>query len=117
MKVLLDTCIWGGAKKVLEEAGHDTIWVGDFLQDPGDEAIINLAFKENRILVTLDKDFGELAIVKGMPHRGIIRIIGHSAAEQGNVCARILHKYSSELKSNPLITVDRIKVRIRHSTS
>ncbi len=46
MKVLLDSCVWGGAKKVLEDAGHDTVWVGDFLLDPGDEAIINLAYQE-----------------------------------------------------------------------
>jgi hypothetical protein len=23
MKLLLDTCVWGGAKKTLESAGHD----------------------------------------------------------------------------------------------
>src|SRR5690606_38761016 len=70
MKLLLDTCIWGGAKKILENTGYDTLWIGDFIEDPGDEAIINLAHKENRVLVTLDKDFGELAVVKGTPHSG-----------------------------------------------
>jgi len=24
MKILLDSCVWGGAKKALEAAGHDT---------------------------------------------------------------------------------------------
>ena len=31
MRVLLDSCIWGGVKKILEEANHDAIWVSDFL--------------------------------------------------------------------------------------
>jgi predicted nuclease of predicted toxin-antitoxin system len=31
---------------------------------------------ESRVLVTLDKDFGELAIMKGAPHAGIIRLVG-----------------------------------------
>jgi len=106
-----------GAKKVLTDAGHDTLWVGDFLHDPGDKAILNLAYKENRVLVTLDKDFGELAVVKGMLHRGIIRIVGHSALEQGPVCVQILQKYSEDLKKNALITVDKNKTRIRPGDS
>jgi hypothetical protein len=34
------------------------------------------AFEDNRVLITLDKDFGELAIVYGRPHRGMIRLVG-----------------------------------------
>ncbi len=43
MKVLLDSCIWGGAKRDLEAAGFDVVWVGDFLKDPGDEAIMQFS--------------------------------------------------------------------------
>lgn len=53
--------------------------------DPGDEEILRLALTEKRILVTLDKDFGELAIVKGMPHCGIIRLVNISAKKQAMV--------------------------------
>ena len=69
MKILLDTCVWGGARKTLEAAGHDVEWTGDWPQDPGDDAILAHAFQEGRILVTLGKDFGELAIVFYRPHR------------------------------------------------
>ena len=54
MKVLLDSCVWGGAKSKIEDAGYDVKWVGDFLADPGDETIIQLAFKEGRVLITQD---------------------------------------------------------------
>lgn len=64
MKLLLDTCVWGKAKEILEEAGHDVIWAGEWTHDPGDEEILNIAIKDVRILVTLDKDFGELAILR-----------------------------------------------------
>jgi hypothetical protein len=37
MKLLLDTCVWGGAKKTLESSGHDVVWTGDWPEDPGDE--------------------------------------------------------------------------------
>ncbi len=61
MKILLDdTCLWGKAKTLLAESGHDTIWAGDWGQDPGDEEILQRVFSEGRVLVTLDEDFGEL---------------------------------------------------------
>lgn len=63
MKILLDTCVWGGARKDLEAAGHDVDWAGDWPKDPGDEEILAYAHREGRVLVTLDKDFGEMAIV------------------------------------------------------
>ena len=36
----------------------------------GDDEILARAYAEQRILVTIDKDFGELAIVHGRPHCG-----------------------------------------------
>ncbi len=113
MKILLDSCVWGGAKKVLETAGHDARWVGDLTQDPGDEAILVIAYKEKHILVTLDKDFGELAVVYDKPHHGIIRLVGHSALRQGPVCVEVLEKYAEELQNAAIITVEQNRVRIR----
>ncbi len=46
MKVLLDTCVWGGAVKDLRSAGHDVIWAGEWEEDPGDEQILPLAHGE-----------------------------------------------------------------------
>ncbi len=62
MKILLDACVWGGVRAALAAAGHDVIWAGDWSSDPGDEEILDQAAAENRVLVTLDKDFGELAV-------------------------------------------------------
>ena len=33
------------------------------------------AYEESRVLVTIDKDFGELAIVRGQAHSGIVRLV------------------------------------------
>jgi len=67
MRLLLDACVWGGARAELEAAGHDVVWIGEWNEDPGDEEILARAYREGRILVTLDKDFGELAIVHRHP--------------------------------------------------
>ena len=60
MRLLLDTCVWGGTVVPLKAAGHDVIWAGNWPSDPGDEEILTRAHQEGRILITLDKDFGEL---------------------------------------------------------
>jgi predicted nuclease of predicted toxin-antitoxin system len=113
MKLLLDTCVWGGAKKTLESYGHDVIWTGDWSKDPGDEEILAKAYSEGRILVTLDKDFGEIAIVKGKPHSGILRLVNLSANQQGIVCLRVIEAYGQILQSGAIVTVEPGRVRLR----
>jgi len=113
MKLLLDSCVWGGAISELEKAGYDVVWSGNWVKDPGDEEIIAYACREDRVLITLDKDFGELAILRGMLHRGIIRLVNFSARDQASVCMRILSLYEEELKSGAIITAEPWRVRIR----
>ncbi len=113
MKLLLDTCVWGGATQTLAASGHDVVWTGDWSEDPGDEEILAKAHNEGRILVTLDKDFGELAIVKGKPHSGILRLVNLSARQQGIVCLRVIEAYGQVLQSGAIITVEPGRIRIR----
>ncbi len=113
MRLLLDSCVWGRTCEPLAQAGHDAVWVGTWEQDPGDEEILQHALRENRVLVTLDKDFGELAVVKGQAHAGIIRLVGFSAREQAEVCLELLARYGEELAAGSLITADPVRVRIR----
>ncbi len=113
MKILLDTCVWGGVLEMLKAADHDVIWTGNWEQDPGDEEILAYSHQESRILVTLDKDFGELAVVFGLPHSGIIRLVNMSAKQQGEICLEILSRYEKQLTAGALITAERDRIRIR----
>lgn len=113
MKLLLDTCVCGGAKAELQAAGHDVVWTGDLAQDPGDEVILAQAHLEQRVLITLDKDFGELAIRRRLPHCGIVRLVNLSARQQGAVCQQVLERYGDELTRGAIITVEAGRVRVR----
>lgn len=113
MKVLLDTCVWGGACTELEAAGFDVFWTGSLDQDPGDAQILARAYAEGRILVTLDKDFGELAIVHGVPHCGIIRLVGWSAKRQAAICFQVLKEHGPALQAGAIITAEPGRLRIR----
>jgi len=113
MRILLDTCVWGGARDELRSAGHDVVWAGEWPEDPGDREILERAHGEGRVLVTLDKDFGELAVVHGWPHRGIIRLVRLSVRQQGKVCLGILAHHGNELQAGALITAEPGRLRIR----
>ncbi|MDH5537006.1 MAG: DUF5615 family PIN-like protein, partial [Betaproteobacteria bacterium] len=53
------------ARGALAAQGHDVVWTGDWNADPGDRAVMEVALREERGLVTLDKDFGALAVAFG----------------------------------------------------
>jgi predicted nuclease of predicted toxin-antitoxin system len=113
VKVLLDSCVWVGARGDLEAAHHDVVWAGEWDHDPGDETILDVARREGRILVTLDKDFGELAIVHGLKHSGIVRLVGFRAREQGEAVSRVLAVHGEHLAAGAIVTVRPGQLRLR----
>jgi predicted nuclease of predicted toxin-antitoxin system len=113
VKLLLDTCVWGGAIPELRRAGYDVVWVGDRPTDPGDEEILEIAGREGRILITLDKDFGELAVVYNRPHCGIVRLVNLGAKQQSGVCLRVLKLYGEELLKGAIVTAQLGRLRVR----
>ena len=113
MKVLLDTCVWGKARDEIEAAGHDVVWAGGWPADPGDDQILARAYSERRVLVTLDKDFGELAVLRGVPHCGIIRLVNVAARQQAAVCLQVLQSHGVELQAGAIVTAERGRLRIR----
>jgi predicted nuclease of predicted toxin-antitoxin system len=113
MKILLDTCVWGGVVLELRAAGHDVVWAGDWQEDPGDDEILERAHGEGRVLVTLDKDFGELAIVHERPHSGIIRLVNLASRQQAPTCLKAIELHEKELKSGAIITAEQTRLRIR----
>lgn len=113
MKVLLDSCVSGALVVTLSEAGHDVVWTGDWDRDPGDEDILAFAFREGRILVTLDKDFGALAVLHGKPHAGVLRLVNLATREQAIVARQVLAEHGADFSAGAIITAERHRLRIR----
>lgn len=114
MNILLDTCVSGGTHAELRAAGHDVVWTGELAVDPGDDAILAQAYREAGVLVTLDKDFGELAIRRNLPHIGIVRLVNISSRQHGTVCHQVLSRYEDDLAQGAIVTAEAGRVRIRH---
>jgi predicted nuclease of predicted toxin-antitoxin system len=64
-----------------------------------DQEIIRLAALEKRIVITMDKDFGELVYHSGMDHRGILllRLENATGSEKQRVIEKILEDHADKL--------------------
>ncbi len=72
MRFLIDECTGPEVAEWLLEQGHDVFSVFHSARGLDDEAIIEKAFRENRVLITNDKGFGLLVFLKRIPRHGVI---------------------------------------------
>jgi predicted nuclease of predicted toxin-antitoxin system len=49
----------------LRDDGHDVLWIRDVAPGSADSAVLARAWAEGRLLITFDKDFGELVFRRG----------------------------------------------------
>lgn len=74
MKLLADECCDRGLVEALRGAGHDVLFILESKPGATDDEVLAIAFDEQRIIVTEDKDFGELVYRLKKPAIGIILI-------------------------------------------
>jgi len=67
MKLLADENVPGPVVELLRREGHDVAWIRDDASGLPDERVLEWARKEASLLITFDKDFGELARNGGLP--------------------------------------------------
>jgi predicted nuclease of predicted toxin-antitoxin system len=63
--------------EVLRQSGHDVLYAAEVLQQDPDHALLEHAFAERRLLLTEDKDFGELVFREGRRAAGVILLRIH----------------------------------------
>jgi len=74
LRFLADECCDTGLVASLREDGHDVSYVLEGKAGLSDDEVLLEAYNEGRILLTEDKDFGELVYRLKKPSRGIILI-------------------------------------------
>jgi predicted nuclease of predicted toxin-antitoxin system len=98
----------------LRDAGHDVIAVAEVTPQAIDLDILAWAVREDRILVTNDKDFGDLVFRDKRPHRGIIlfRLQDQRLENRVRVMADVLARYVDQLVGHFVVaTEDDVRVR------
>ena len=117
MKFLVDRCAGHGLAEWLRAQGHDVAESKDRGPDPGDRAILEWAAAEDRVLVTMDKHFGELIFVSRSSHCGLVRLPDVPAPRRIELMAGILRGYSPDLSSGRIVTVRGDRIRISRPPS
>ncbi len=67
MKFLVDRCVGMRVTNALRADGHDAVDARELGPDPGDQALLAAAVRDQRVLITIDQDFGLLIFVDGLP--------------------------------------------------
>jgi predicted nuclease of predicted toxin-antitoxin system len=58
--------------RALRAAGHDVVAVADIAPGASDDVVIEMAARDGRLLLTEDRDFGQLMYAAGKPAFGVI---------------------------------------------
>jgi len=111
VKLLVDACVAASVCQELLEAGHDVEHVANWEEDPGDWEIQQFANRESRVIVTLDRHFGELAASLNVSLHGVVRLRNHRIQDQGHGCIEALQRYGEELQKGAIVVVQPGKIR------
>jgi predicted nuclease of predicted toxin-antitoxin system len=73
MRLLADENFPRAAVAAFEASGHDILWVRTVMPGASDAEVLQVAERDGRVLLTFDKDFGELAARSGVaPGCGVV---------------------------------------------
>lgn len=111
-KLLLDSCVAKAVADRLRADGHDVAAMQTLGLDPGDAAILDIAVKAQRAIVTLDTDFGMLVFRDGATHAGVLRLRPMPASAQAERASELVAAHGDDLESAAFVTDDGDGVRV-----
>ncbi len=113
MRFLVDECAGTSVADWLKSGKHDVFSVFEQWRGATDEAILEKCQQENYILITSDKDFGEMVFRNQKIHNGVIlvRCEPNIFSKRIEVLKKLLQNYPNNLQNN-FIVVTNDKVRI-----
>src|SRR5262245_61167953 len=98
----------------LRQDGHDTLYVAELAPSISDDDVLREANSRKALLLTEDKDFGELVYRLGRVHAGIvlIRLAGLPAAWKADTVAKVLQDHAGELQGSfTVISPGAVRIR------
>lgn len=115
MKLLLDQDVYAVTARFLRSLGHDVIAAGEIgCSQSADSDLIIKAQEQGRILVTRDRDFGNLVFVKGL-NAGIIylRVSPSTLLSVHKEIELVLKSYSEDDLKTAFVVVEHGRHRFR----
>jgi predicted nuclease of predicted toxin-antitoxin system len=115
MKFLLDQDVYAVTARFLNHLGHDVVPVVQIgLSQAEDEEILRVAQEQGRVLVTRDRDFGNLVFVQALG-AGVLylRILPSTRSAVHTELERVLNTYTEEELTRAFVVVEAGGHRIR----
>jgi predicted nuclease of predicted toxin-antitoxin system len=108
MKFVVDECTGPVVAAWLAQQGHDVVSIYDESPGVDDDAILHRSFTESRILITGDKDFGELIFRDNRPHHGVVllRLTNDSPANRIRVLGDVLQAHGNSVADQFVVVSD-----------
>jgi predicted nuclease of predicted toxin-antitoxin system len=95
MRILADENFPRLIIEALRAAGHDVAWIRAEAPGSTDEQVLARAGTDHRVLLTFDKDFGELALKRGLPGSQGIILFRLPSGRPAEVTTRVVTAISS----------------------
>lgn len=101
MKFVADECVYGPIITRLCADGHEVISVKDVVRGSADLNVLALAVQENAILITQDRDFGELVYRQQLKHLGVIllRLASIPAVQRVDFVSLAILEHGNEMEN------------------
>ena len=114
MNLLADESIDKPIVDRLRQDGHTVLYIADLDPSINDDAVLRRANQNRALLMTADKDFGELIFRKGQIHTGVVllRLAGLSAETKAKTVSTVFADRGHELFSAfSVVSPGRIRIR------
>ena len=113
MNFLADESCAGPVIRALRNSGHDVVAISEVASGATDEEVLERALNEKRILLTEDRDFGELVFARGRSSAGVIlvRFQSHARRAKPATVVEAVAKLGSRLR-DAFTVVEPGRVRI-----
>lgn len=113
MKFIVDECTGPTVAKWLTIEGHDSVSVSPDKKGISDKEVLKIAVTEKRILITNDKDFGELIFKEKLTHNGVIflRLSDETAKNKIHVLKNLLDHHKKIIDQVRFVVVTEKNIR------
>ena len=114
LRLVVDESTGRAVAEFLRGSGCDVVDVSETMPEADDADILSFAVQEERVVVTNDKDFGELVFRSGRIHAGVFlfRLEDESAANRLRMAAITLNRYGRQLAGSFTVVTEKT-IRIR----
>ncbi|NGZ09509.1 MAG: hypothetical protein CV088_08975 [Nitrospira sp. LK70] len=113
MRFLADESCDFSVVRALRAAEHDVLAVTEILSGSDDAVVMDVAFREHRILLTEDKDFGQLVYAYSQQSNGVILIRYPSSARKtlAEAVVTLVSRLAADLsRSFIVLTPGRVRI-------